>query len=309
VTPLLPPPLAAGDRIGVAAPGGPVRPEALERGIAYLRQRGYVPVPGRHLRERHGYLAGTDAQRLEDLSAFLKDDAIAAVWFARGGYGSARIVAGLDLAPLRRRPKALIGYSDVTVIQAAVHRRLGLATLHGPLVSELGDPEAFDEASLWGALAGDGRPIEHTFPEESVLRHGSGSGPLVGGCLSLLVSLVGTRFEPPMDGAILFWEEVNEEPFRIDRMLGHLRLAGRLRRLAGMIVGRPVGCVPRDPANHLPLAEILSTHLDGTDYPVVLDFPAGHCPRKVTLPLGRRARLDTGRGGLSFPGRGISRAR
>ena len=289
--PLLPPPLAAGDRIGVAAPGGPVRPASLEKGIAYLSARGFVPVRGPHLGSRHGYLAGADQERLEDLNGLLADPSVRAIWFARGGYGSARIVSGLALAGLRRRPKALIGYSDVTVIHAAAYRRLGLATFHGPLVSELGDPGAFDEASLWEAL--EGRAPEHRLEPASVLRPGTGEGPLVGGCLSLLVSLIGTPYEPKTEGAILFWEEVNEEPFRIDRMLGHLKLSGRLRRLRGMVVGRPVGCRAQDPANDLPLADILKTHLEGTDYPVVLDFPAGHCPGKVTLPLGRRARLDT----------------
>jgi muramoyltetrapeptide carboxypeptidase len=289
---VLPAPLAPGDRIGIAAPGGPVRPAALEAGIAYLSARGYVPVRGRHLDGRHGYLAGSDSDRLEDVNGFLADPSIRAIWFARGGYGSARIVAGLRLAGLRQHPKVLIGYSDVTVIQAAALRRAGLATLYGPLVQELGSPEAFDEGSLWEAAEGGARAIEHRLEPAAVLRPGVGEGPLVGGCLSLLVSLIGTPYEPPTDGAILFWEEVNEEPYRIDRMLGHLRLAGRLRRLKGMLVGRPVGCRAQDPANDLPLSEILLSHLKSTRYPVVLDFPAGHCPGKVTLPLGRRARLD-----------------
>ena len=297
--PLLPPVLAPGDRIGVAAPGGPVRSESLETGIGYLAARGYVAVRGRHLGSRHGYLAGTDRERLEDLNGLLADPTLRAIWFARGGYGSARIVSGLALPGLRKRPKALIGYSDVTVIQAAAWRRLGLVTFYGPLVSELGDPAAFDETSLWDAL--QGRARGHALEASGVLRPGAGEGPLVGGCLSLLVSLVGTPYEPRTEGAILFWEEVNEEPYRIDRMLGHLKLAGRLRRLKGMIVGRPVGCRAQDPANDLPLADILKTHLEGTDYPVVLDFPAGHGPGKMTLPLGRRVRLDTRRGTVTFP--------
>jgi muramoyltetrapeptide carboxypeptidase len=286
------PPLRAGARIGVCAPGGPVREDALERGLAYLRERGFRPVEGRHLRARHAYLAGNDTQRLADLQAFVSDPSIGAIWFARGGYGTGRILADLDLAPLRRAPKALVGYSDLTVLQAACDRALGLCSYYGPLVGELGDPAAFDEGSLWAALSGDaaaGRGLE----AGSVARTGRGEGRLVGGCLSLLVGLVGTPYAPRTDGAVLFWEDVNEEPYRIDRMLGQLRLAGVLEGLRGMIVGRLIGCDPEDPEATLPLVDILETHLRGTHYPVVVDFPAGHCPAKVTLPLGRRVRLET----------------
>jgi len=291
--PLLPPPLAPGDRIGIAAPGGPIRREAFGRGVSYLEARGFRPVLGRSVYRRKAYLAGTDRERLEDLAAFLDDTTIKGLWCARGGYGSARLIADLDLDSLRRHPKALIGYSDVTVLHAAVLRKARLATWHGPLVSELGDPALFDEAFLWKALSGDGADLSWPLPVSSIHRAGSGEGTLVGGCLSLLVGLVGTPYEPPMDGAVLFWEDVHEEPYRIDRMLGHLRLSGRLKNLRGMVVGLLVDCAAQDPENDMPLRDILDRHLEGTGYPVVIDFPAGHCAGKTTLPLGRTVRLDT----------------
>jgi len=291
---LSPPPLLPGDRIGIAAPGGPIRREPFERGVSYLEARGFRTVLGKNLGRRHGYLAGTDRERLADLNAFVEDPEIRAIWCARGGYGSSRIVTDLDLEPLRRHPKALVGYSDITTLQAAIFRKLRLSTWYGPLVSELGDPALFDEPSLWKALSGDGKDLAWPLPASSVHRAGVGEGTLLGGCLSLLVALVGTPYEAPLDGAVLFWEEVNEEPFRIDRMLCHLRLAGSLRNLRGMVVGRLVGCVAKNPKNEIPMREILETHLAGTDYPVVTDFPAGHCPAKTTLPLGRTVRLDTG---------------
>jgi len=299
----VPPPLAPGDRIGIAAPGGPVRKEAFEGGVAYLETRGYLPVLGRHVGRRYAYLAGSDRERLEDLNALLTDPEIKAIWCARGGYGSGRIVEGLDYGALRRHPKSIIGYSDVTVLHSAVFKKLGMASWQGPLVSELGDPAAFDETSLWKALTGDGRDLSWSLPAASVARPGSGTGPLVGGCLSIVVSLVGTPHEASMDGAVLFWEEVNEEPFRIDRMLGHLRQAGRLKNLRGMVIGRLVNCQSKDPLNDMPLREILETHLAGTDYPVVVDFPAGHCPGKTTLPFGRSVILDTSALRLAVSGR------
>jgi len=299
---ILPPPLVAGDRIGVVAPGGPVREAAFARGLERLQARGFVPALGRNVRRREAYLAGTDDERLADLDGFLRDPTIRGIWCARGGYGSARIVERLDFEPLRKHPKALVGYSDITVLHAALFTSVRLSSWHGPLVSELGDPELYDEAFLWSALCGDGRGLSWSLDGTEIHREGAGEGTLVGGCLSLLVGLVGTAFEPPMTGSILFWEDVHEEPFRIDRMLGHLRLSGRLKGLRGMVVGRPVGCVAGDPANDVPLRDIVKRHLSGTDYPVVLDFPAGHCPGKTTLPLGRVVHLDTASGDLRVSG-------
>jgi len=271
---ILPPPLAPGDRVGISAPGGPVRRDALEGGMTYLRARGFELVPGDHLRSRHAYLAGTDRERLEDLNRLIADKTVKAIWFARGGYGSARIVADVDFDSLRRNPKALIGYSDVTVLQSAAYRKARLASWHGPLVSELGDPTRFDEGSLWRALSAGTAPLAHSLPPSSVVRAGTGEGPLVGGCLSLLVSLVGTPYEAPMEGA----------------------------GLRGMVVGHLVDCGAGEPQNDLALRDILETHLAGTHFPVVIDFPAGHCAGKATLPLGRTARLDTPAGRLNVEG-------
>jgi len=299
---LIPPSVRPGDLIGVAAPAGPVEPAALEAGIAYLEARGFRVRRGKHLTRRHGYLAGSDAERLSDLNALLADPEPAAIWFARGGYGTGRIVDRLDLEPLSRAPKALIGYSDLTVLQAAVWRRHRLVTYYGPMVAELGERGRFDEPSLWRMVSGGAGGDDHPLDRNAVLRPGSGEGTLLGGCLSLLVSLIGTPWDLQTDGAILFWEEVNEDPFRIDRMLGHLRHAGKLERLRGMVVGRLVGCGPKSGGETLPLEEILRTHLRGTEYPVIIDLPAGHAAAKITLPLGRTVRLQTDPPRLAIPG-------
>jgi muramoyltetrapeptide carboxypeptidase len=275
------------------APAGPIKPALLRQGLAYLSGRGYRVVEGRSLRERHGYLAGTDAQRASDLNWAIAAPDLDAVVFARGGYGCTRIVDRLDFSPLKKRPKLFLGYSDLTAFYAALQQATGIPGLYGPMVLNFNSPgKEFREGSLWRVL--ERRPgwNRFSFPRRSVLRKGSGEGRLVGGCLSLLVSLVGTRYDLDTAGCILFWEEVDEEPFRIDRMLRHLRMAGKFENLKGMVVGRLHRCEPKaGPA--LSLKEILSDHLSGTDFPVVLDFPAGHAPGKVTLPLGLPARLDT----------------
>ncbi len=300
---LLPPPLKPGDCLGVAAPAGPVRQPGLERGLEHLTARGFEVVTGASLRRRTGYLAGTDAERLDDLNRFLRDPAVRAIWFARGGYGSARIVEGADLRLLKTDPKALIGYSDITVLHAAAWKAARLSTIHGPLVGELGDPEAYDAPSLWRALDGGELSLDRHLVGATVWRQGAGEGPLLGGCLAVLLSLLGTPYALKTDGCVLFLEDVNEPPYRIDRMLGQLRMAGAFAGLRGMIVARLVGGEAREPEDDAPLPDILARHLEGTDYPVVFDFPAGHAPGKVTLPLGRRADLDTRAGRLSIASR------
>ncbi|HEU5179276.1 MAG TPA: LD-carboxypeptidase [Candidatus Polarisedimenticolia bacterium] len=295
----LPPPLKPGARLGVVAPAGPIRAAQLRAGLAYLKERGYRVVEGSHLRDRRGYLAGTDAGRAADLNRAMADRSLDAVVFARGGYGSARFLDRLDFSPLRRRPKLFLGYSDITAFYAALQQSTGIPGFYGPMVLNFNAPgREFHEGSLWRVL--ERRPgwTRFRFSRRGVVRGGVASGRLIGGCLSLLVSLVGTKYDIDTRGAILFWEEVDEEPYKIDRMLNHLRMAGKLARLRGMIVGKLHRCGPRPGTRALSLQEILKDHLAGTSFPVVTGFPAGHAPGKVTLPLGLPARLDTAAGDL-----------
>jgi muramoyltetrapeptide carboxypeptidase len=283
--------LRPGDRIAVVAPAGPAPLEELERGIACLEKRGYVVARGAHLSGRRAYLAGTDDERAADLNAAIRDRSVRLVWCARGGYGTPRLLDRVDTRTLRRDPKALLGYSDETALQE-VWRRTGAPILYGPHVVELAEGRAWHARSLDDAL--QGRAITVPFGRRAVVREGRATGPLLGGCLSLLVGLAGTPYEPPLDGAILFWEDLNEQPFRIDRMLTHLKNAGWLSRLAGMVVGRLRGCRAQDPRLDRSIRDILLDRLEGTRYPVAIDLPAGHVPGKWTLPLGGPARLDTG---------------
>ncbi|HZN03499.1 MAG TPA: LD-carboxypeptidase [Candidatus Polarisedimenticolia bacterium] len=287
--------LRPGDRIAVVAPAGPVPIADLERGIAVLQRRGYEVARGAHLADREAYLAGDDDARAADLNAAIRDRKVRLIWCARGGYGTPRILERVDARALERDPKPLLGYSDETALQE-VWRRAGAPILYGPHVVELGDRRAYHARSLWGALAGE--PVEVPIASARVVRQGRAEGLLLGGCLSLLVGLAGTPYEPPVDGAILFWEDVNEQPFRLDRMLTHLKNAGWLRRIAGMVVGRLHGCVADDARLHRSIGEILDDRLEGTRIPVAYGLPAGHTPGKWTLPLGGTARLDTRAGRL-----------
>ena len=202
------------------------------------------------------------------------DPDLDAIVFARGGYGCGRILEDLDFSPLKSRPKLFLGYSDLTAFYAALQRATGIAGFYGPMVLNYNRPgKEFRERALWSVL--ERRPGWNRFrlSRRAALREGSGEGKLVGGCLSLLISLLGTPFDLDTRGAILFWEEVDEEPYRIDRMLNQLRMAGKFRELKGMVVGKLERCGPKGKTPGLPLPEILSDHLRGPGLPSCSTFP------------------------------------
>jgi muramoyltetrapeptide carboxypeptidase len=283
--------LERGDLVGVVAPGFAVPVDSLEAGAARLEHMGFRVRLGDYVRSRHGYLAGTDAERAGDLERVWLDPEVRAIWFARGGYGAARLLDRLPWRRLRRTSKILIGYSDSTAILAPASDRTGCRTVYGPVVTELANPDLYDRPSLRAALVG--RAYELRFPSSHVVRPGAAEGRLVGGNLSVLVHLLGTKWFPKLDGAILALEEVGEETYRIDRLLVQLRQSGALRGVSGILLGR-IRPVPRRafPPDR-PLRDVVSEILLPLDLPVVRDLPFGHVARKRTLPLGARVVLDT----------------
>jgi len=298
----------------VAALSGPVDPERLERGLAALEALGFVPVPADNLARRdhrHGLFAGDDAERLAAFHRLAADPSLAAIFFARGGHGLLRVLPGIDWDLLARRPRAYVGYSDLTPFLLEVVRRLGLAAFHGPMVAAdlARGLDGREETALLAALAGD-YPEVYAQPSwgESWVRRGRGAGPLLGGCLSLLAATLGTPYAPDLEGAVLFWEDVNEPPYRIDRLLTHLGLSGNLARIQGMIVGH-LGFLSgasagggglesslKRPGLERPSreswAELVGDAVAGHPWPVAFGFPAGHLAPNLTLPLGLPARLD-----------------
>lgn len=304
----VPPPLVPGSTVAVLSPAGPVRAADLERGEAFLRARGYRVRRGRHTLSRRGYLAGTDRGRLADLQRAIDDPRLDAIFFSRGGYGTTRLLPRLDLSPLAERPRVLLGYSDLTVLLNLVTRRTGLVTYLGPMVAvDMGRLRGRTLASF-DALVGDGggtfvlRCPPGRAPagaRRGFLRPGVVTAELAGGCLSMIVATLGTPFQPELAGKILFWEEVNEPAYRIDRMLTQLRQAGVLERLAGMVVGGLRGCgtAPGVPGGKRGLLDEL---LGTLDCPVFFGFPSGHGPQKIVLPIGLPVTLDARRGLVAF---------
>lgn len=291
--------MGPGDRVGVAALSGPVDPQRLANGLENLRRLGFEPVLADNLTSRRGFLAGTDAERLDAFHRLAADPDLPAILFTRGGHGLLRILPGIDWDLLARHPRAYVGYSDLTPFLLGVVRRLGLVAFHGPLVAgELARGlSPVEEASFLDALAGR-YPAEQPFtswvrPPRRLNGQGRDvSGPLLGGCLSLLAATAGTPYFPDLDGALLLLEDVNEEPYRIDRMLTHIRLSDSLTRISGMIVGH-LGTFKGDgspwPADW---AALLEDTLAGFDWPVALGLESGHFPPNRTLPLGLPARLE-----------------
>jgi len=287
--------------VGVAALSGPVDPERLDRGVEALRRLGFEPVLAENLRSRHGLFAGSDAERLGAFHRLAADPDLRAIFFARGGYGVMRVLPGIDWDLLRRHPRAYVGYSDLTPFLLEVARRSGLVAFHGPMVAaDLARGLTPDEeASLLGALAGR-YPAAQPFARW--LREPEGRQPvrgtLLGGCLSLLVATLGTPFAPDLDAGIVFWEDVGEPPYRVDRMLTHLGLSGNLANIAGMIVGSlgegqgPDGEPIDGPGDwSITVADALA----GFSWPLAWGLESGHVAPNRTLPVGLPARLEGGR--------------
>jgi muramoyltetrapeptide carboxypeptidase len=305
-----PPRLAPGARVAIVAPSSPcLELDDFGRADELCRALGWDPVPGRHLRDRAGYLAGTDADRLADLNAALDDDGIDGIWCIRGGYGMTRILDGVDLDAVRRRPKPVVGYSDITALLNGITATTGVVTFHGP-TARAPMPgfsrRHFERVLTSTAPAGrlERLPVADVLvprePRIVPLLPGVAEGPLFGGNLSLLQCLIGTRWFPPLEGAILFLEDVGEAVYRVDRMLAHLRSAGALAGLAGVVVGRFTEMRREMGDGAFGFDEVLLQYFGPLGVPVAYGFPVGHIPDQWTLPLGVRARLDATAGELEL---------
>ncbi len=287
--------LRRGDLVGVAAPAGPVDAERLRRGVTELERLGFAVRVAEGVLERRGFTAGSVENRLEQLHELFADPAVAGIACARGGAGAIQLMPGLDRNLLEANPKPLLGYSDITLLHLEMER-LGLTSLHGPMVArELADGEtAYDLPSLWHALTGEGEPYASGPDDLVVLAEGRGEGVLRGGCLSLLAAAAGTAWalRKVDEPTILFVEDVDEKPYRVDRMLRQLRASGALQGVTGVVFGDMKGCAPGFHEDYA-LEEVLLEALSGLDVPVALGLSSGHTAHpNVTLPFGVRARLE-----------------
>ncbi len=285
----LPPELQPGDTVGVIAPSGSFERERLAPGLAFLRAKGFGVREGASLYAQDRYLAGTDRARADDVNAMFADGDVKGIFVARGGYGAARILEFLDWASIAQNPKVLVGLSDTTALQLAIFARTGLVTFSGFLLCSDATAEGVDQETeqvLWAAVC------SHRFEGVGLtpLRGGEVNGPLIGGCLSLVVSLVGTRFLPELDGAVLVLEDVNEPPYRIDRMLNQLAMAGVFDRVAGVVFGEFVDC---DPEREIEgrIEDVIDDFAARVSCPVFCGLPYGHSKVRWVLPIGLGVRI------------------
>ncbi|HZS26556.1 MAG TPA: LD-carboxypeptidase [Candidatus Angelobacter sp.] len=285
-----PPALRPGDRIGLIAPASSFNREGFMAGCERLRQMGYEPVYSPDIFDRDFYFAGSAERRIREFQEFWQRDDIAALICVRGGYGSNYLLEQLDFKQMAARPKILLGCSDITTLLTAIHDRVGVVTFHGPMVAKDLANGTFDLASWNHALGGS---AEWNVPLEGVevLRAGSAQGTLYGGCLSMLVATLGTPFEIETKDTIFFIEDIAEKPYRIDRMLMQLRLAGKLDKVRGFVFGEMLDCVP--PAGETyTLQQVIMRVLAPYNVPVVCGLKSGHVSSgNITLPIGVQAEL------------------
>lgn len=300
--------LHEGDTVGLITPSTYVSdPDTLiaaERTIAYFKLK---PAWGRNVKKKLAYLGGTVQERLDDLHEMFRNPEVKAVFALRGGYGSGQMLDRIDYDLLRSHPKIFIGYSDITALHLAIHQKTGLVTFHGPVVlSRFTDytqdhyRKALFQTDPIGAVTNppEANPLrpEHTL---RTIRPGTARGRLIGGNLTLISTTMGTPYEIDTRGRILFFEDVDEEPYRIDRMLTQLRLAGKFDAAAGIVVGECADCRPKDykPSfnSTFTLGEVLDNLLGDLRIPVLTGLTIGHTNDQATLPQGVMATLDANR--------------
>ena len=281
--------LPANAHIAVLASAGPSVLDNIREGARAIERRGHRVTFAENIDRRHrGYLAGSDDERAEILNRFLRSPEYDAFFFARGGYGSMRILDRIDYGAIRENPRPVVGFSDITAIHQAMAVMARVAGMHGPMLNLdfRNGMSQHNEEWLWTILGG-GTP-SYALTPENVLIEGEAEGLLFGGCLALTDSLVGTPYDFWIDGGIWFWEDVEEPVYRLDRMLTHLRLSGRMPAIRGVIIGALKEC-----GDSADLVALLREFFGPFGIPVVHNLPFGHHGDNLLMPIGTKVRLST----------------
>jgi len=289
---LRPDALRPGDKVGIIAPAGFIDRDALEAGCAWLMRKGYEPFHLPSILDRELYFAGSTQRRLDELHEMFERPEIKAIICARGGYGCNYLPPNIDLRLIRANPKIFCGCSDVTTLINFLCDQAGMVTLHGPMLNIDMRPDGVDEES-WNAAFVSGEPFTHEFAVDEVetLVRGTAEGMLYGGCLSLLCASIGTPYEIETRGTVLFIEDLAEPAYRIDRMLMHLKLAGKFAGVRGLIFGEMLNCGPRQTLEFT-LQQVVQRTVGDLGIPVAYGLKSGHVSRgNITLPFGVAAQF------------------
>jgi muramoyltetrapeptide carboxypeptidase len=295
------PSIQKGDTIGLVAPAGPIiNKDNFTSGLRILEKNGFRVKYNPALLNARGYLAGSDEERAIEFNKLWSEPEIKALVAARGGYGCMRMLDLIDMTLIRKNPKILIGFSDLTVLLAAIYKKTRLVTYHGPVVTTLASINKQSQTSFFNILQGK-VPALIKSPSIKILKKGTAKGILLGGNLTTLAHMIGTPYEFAWDNAILFMEDIGETPYRLDRFLTHLDRANRLQKIQGLILGsfsddnrKKNRAMQR--AVHKRVAEILQD----TDIPIWANFPVGHANQNLTLPFGAEVEMDSSKNMLKF---------
>jgi muramoyltetrapeptide carboxypeptidase len=301
--------LCFGDTVGIVAPASaPSESETIDAGAAALEHLGFNPKLADHVRNRNGFLAGDDRDRAADLMAMFTDPDVKAIICVRGGYGSARLLNRLDYRLIRRHRKVFAGFSDITSLHAALQRKAKMVSFHSPMLNGGLASDQLDDftRSAFLRTVMEARPagsICAGFDKKTVstLLCGVAEGRLAGGNLSVLCASIGTPFQPVFKDQILFFEDVGEQPYRLDRLLTQLLNAGLLQQVAGVAVGVNSDCeapLPAPPEYRQSSSDVMAERLGSLRVPVVMGLPFGHVKLNATLPVGAMAKLDGDNGDL-----------
>jgi muramoyltetrapeptide carboxypeptidase len=290
--------LEFGDTLGLVAPASFTSKEKIEKSIETVEKMGFKVKLGESIYQRYGYLSGKDEIRAKDINEMFKDPEVDGIICLRGGYGTPRILDLIDYNIIKDNPKVFIGYSDITALHIAFNQICKLVTFHGPMVSSdiIGNFHEFSKESLYKSIMNNREIglIENP-PGEEIIKINTGvvEGTIIGGNLSLIADTIGTQYEIDTKRKILFIEEVGEEPYSIDRMLNQLRLSGKLKDAAGIILGDFRDCEPKGHyEDSLNLEELIEDYIKPLNKPSIYNLQSGHCDPIITLPLGINTRLD-----------------
>ncbi|MEX0288651.1 MAG: LD-carboxypeptidase [Flavobacteriaceae bacterium] len=314
-TPILPKRLKPGDTLGLIAPGYAISEEILEETKATLSEMGFNTHNTPGILGRHGYFSNTDAIRVKDLNSMFADPEIAGIICVRGGYGCTRILENINYDQIRRHPKVLLGFSDITALLNGIHQRTGLITFHGPVGSTLEDTysisqlqqlviKASENLEIRNAILEDHLPEEPEY-ERYTITKGKASGKLVGGSLTLVNALMGTPYEIDFTDKIVCLEDVEEAPYRIDRMLTQLLSGPTFKKAAGIMFGVCAGCNSSTNPNSFTLKEVVLDRIKPVGIPAVYGMSFGHVKQNFSFPIGLSATLDCDKKTLQLHGKAV----
>lgn len=299
----LPKSLKKGDTVGIIAPAGILTEKRVQQAVEEVERLGYKVKLGKNILKTYGYLAGTDQERLEDLHEMFADNNVSMVWCGRGGYGCTRLLDSIDFKLIKNNPKIFMGYSDITALHNAFYQCADLITFHGPiaaskhndfsekLIFDLIERNTIDGAQILSDLPKQEFPSDHHQLE--IMIPGKAEGEFVGGNLSLVAAMMGTKYEINLKGKILFLEDIDEEPYSIDRMLTQVIGSQHFMDLSGIMLGQFTACVAKNPENSLTTKEVLRDRLANCKFPIIAGLPFGHVPHNMTIPIGAKGSIDT----------------